>query len=123
MFSSFKVMFPEVTNRESFARDILKGDILKIENAIRSLSKNVVLNTKKDTWKDKWPKAEARVVKVEVVYDGVEDQYFVSRKVSNDKICFTHFYYDLYNTKKHETAFAKCNCISFYLGYFLRCFD
>lgn len=80
-------MFPEVdTDRKSFARDILKDDILKIENAIGSLSENVVLNTKKDTWKAKWPKAEARVVEVEVVYDGVEDQFFVSRKVSNDKI-------------------------------------
>lgn len=124
LFSSFKVMFPDVdSDSKSFAPYILKDDILKIEIAIGSLSKNVVLNTKEDIWKAEWPKAEARVVEVEVVYDGVEDQFFVSRKVSNDKVCFTHYYYDLYNTNKHETAFAKCNCISFYLGYLLRCFD
>lgn len=114
-------MSPEVDPKnKSFARDILEDDIPEIENAIISLSESVVLKTKKDIWKAKWPKAEARVVEVEVVYDGVEDKFFVSRKVSNNKICLTHYNYDLNNTTKHETTFAKSNCISFYLG-FLRC--
>lgn len=75
-------MIPEDDSEsKSFARDILKDDILKIENAVRLLSKGIVLKTKKDALKDGWPKTEACVVEVDVVYDEVEDQFCVSRKV------------------------------------------
>lgn len=76
-------MFPEDDpESKSFARSMLKDDINKIENAIRLLSKGIVLNTEKDTLNAGWPNTKACVVEVDVVYDEVEDQFYVSRKVS-----------------------------------------
>lgn len=144
LFSSFKVVFPDdVPGNKSFAREILEDDILKLESAIVSLSKEILPKTYMHTSKHEWSEVEVIVVEVNVVYDENTDQFCVFREVSEDekmyfysyffkcntsiffkqiikcRIFFTNYNYKLYYTKKN--AFIECNCFSFYLGFFLRC--
>lgn len=86
LFSSFKVVFPDaVPGDVSFASNILKNGIPKLESAIRSLSNGIKLNTIMHTSKSEWPQVDVFVVKVDVVYDGDRGQFCVFRKVSVNK--------------------------------------
>lgn len=80
----------DVPGNESFARTILNDDILELETAIQSLSREIVLTKLMDT-KTRFmldpftPQVNACVFEVDVVYegdvDGNGDQFCVIRKV------------------------------------------
>lgn len=80
----FKVEFPEDPDpyRESFVRQIIQDGMLrKLETAVKSLSKGIVLSKYIPTRRRLMPTVEACVLEVDVVYD--EHKHFVIIKVKS----------------------------------------
>lgn len=75
----------DVPGNESFARTILNDDILELETAIQSLSREIVLTKTLRILDLSTPQVDACVYEVDVVYegdgDGNGDQFLVIRKV------------------------------------------
>lgn len=75
----------DVPGHESFARTILNNEILELETAIQSLSREIVLTNTLDMLDPFTPQVDACVYEVDVVYEGDEDgngdQFLVIRKV------------------------------------------
>lgn len=66
--------------RESFVRQIIQDGMLrKLETAVQSLSKGIVLTKNISTKRHDLPTVEACVFEIDVVYDG--DQFCASRTV------------------------------------------
>lgn len=86
LLGSFKVEFQsaDVPGNESFARTILNDDILELETAIQSLSREIVLTKTLHMLDLFTPQVDACVYEVDVVYegdgDGNGDQFLVIRK-------------------------------------------
>lgn len=82
LFRTFKVEYPEDPdpNNESFVRQIIQEDMLrKLETAVESLSKGIVLTKNIPTKRHHLPNIEACVLEEDVVYEG--DQFRATRKV------------------------------------------
>lgn len=82
LLECFKVEFPEDPdpNRESFVRQIIQDGMLrKLETAVQSLSKGIVLTKNISTKRHDFTNVEACVLEIDVVYDG--DQFCATTKV------------------------------------------
>lgn len=94
LLGSFKVEFrsADVPGHESFARTILNNEILELETAIQSLSREIVLTNTLDMLDPFTPQVDACVYEVDVVYegdgDGNGDQFLVIRKGTHPNMLF-----------------------------------
>lgn len=82
LLKCFKVEFPEDPDpyRESFVRQIIQDGMLKkLETAVKSLSKGIVLTKNISTKRHDFTNVEAYVLEIDVVYDG--DQFCATTKV------------------------------------------
>lgn len=82
LLKCFKVEFPKDPDpyRESFVRQIIQDGILrKLETAVQSLSKGIVLTKNISTKRHNFTNVEVCVFEVDVVYNG--DQFCATEKV------------------------------------------
>lgn len=90
MFRCFKVQHPEDPFSKSFVRQIIQEDMLrKLEIAVESLSKGIVLTKNIPSKRHDLPTVEACVLEVDVVYEG--DRFRATIKVKNCiRICYSN---------------------------------
>lgn len=80
LFRCFKVEYPEDPCSKSFVCQIIQDDVLrKLETAVQSLSKKIVLTKNISTKRHDFTNGEVCVLEIDVVYDG--NQFCASRTV------------------------------------------